>query len=315
MKKVFAAVIVFLFCSVLTAQADVYGTTAGTIITAAGISFNYQDGTGIVATANGPANADVTVAHIAGIRQTVAPSDQSSAAGGTRTYIFRYENKGNYSDSILLDKGNVIKSGLAGGTWSAGLWIPSDPSIPDVGDVASQFDVSVASNARDASTGTVTVNVRSAGAALSGWPTGAYVGFNGNTYGGVSAESDQVVTTVVGPMIDIQARTVTSDQPAGYAGSETNPVPGAKLTYTVSVKNNGAGDANGLKLVEHIVGPVDYLLGTMSNNRGGTKEYVIGTTRYADGGSGVTPNVSSLEWTFDLTAGDTATLIYSTGIR
>ncbi len=315
MKKLVISLIFCFLCTSAVCFADVFGTTANTVITASGISFNYQDGMGLMVSVNGVPNAQITVAHIAGIQQTVLPSDQNSLAGGAVTYIFRYENMGNYADSLLLAKGDVVKAGTAGGTWTADAWSPSDPELPNAGDIAVQFQVTTPVNARNASTGTVTVNVRSAGAVNNGWTTGAYTGFNGNSYGGVLAADDQVVTTIVGPTVTVSARTVAVTQPAGYAGSSSDPVPGARLVYTVTVQNTGAGAANGLKIIEHINGPVDYLLGTMSNDKGGTLEYVVGTTRIADGGTGVTPDVSSLEWTFDLAAGDTAVLSYGVGIR
>jgi uncharacterized repeat protein (TIGR01451 family) len=307
----------FVVCSLiaLPSMADIAGTPAGTSIISSGISMNYQGGGGPVITGNETPAVSITVEHIAGIHQTILPLDLNAAAGGTATYIFRYENKGNYSDALMLARGDVIKSGNAGGAWTVGEWTPVDPNLPDNGDVATQFNVTVALNARNGSSGSVTVNARSASAVNNGWPTGTYVGFNGNNYGGSLEENDSVVTTVVGPLIDIQNRTVTVNQPSGYQGSGTDPVPGAQLIYTVTVKNNGAGNASGLKIVEHIVGPVDYSLGSMTDNRGGTKEYLIGVSRHTDGGSGITQNVSSLEWTFDLNAGDTAILTYGVVIR
>jgi uncharacterized repeat protein (TIGR01451 family) len=291
-----------------TVFADIYGTQAGTTITAPEVTISANAGTAL--TSNPQTLPQVTVDQIYGIDQSFAPFDLNAGLGGSVVYQFRYENKGNGSDSLSISKGNIVYGGTSGGAWSVGSLSNSGPALLDIGEVVVTFGITTATDARNSSTGTVTINAVSAGWQGSGLTEGSYTGYNLNVYGDIGQKGDIVITTIQGPVINISSRVATATAPAGYSGAGDAPVPGAKVTYTLQVQNSGDGNASGLKIIEPLSGDMDYLLNTMSNDQGGTLVYKIGTTEYSDGGSGVTENVNSLIWEFDLAAGNTATLEY-----
>lgn len=104
--------------------------------------------------------------------------------------------------------------------------------------------------ARNASEAAITVNVSIPGAAT----LTRYKGFNQKYYGAYGSYDYLISAYVSGPDIQLVNRllNVSTSGLVGYTGTAGAVVPGAKLTYTVVIKNNGSSTANAVAVADSI---------------------------------------------------------------
>jgi uncharacterized repeat protein (TIGR01451 family) len=80
-----------------------------------------------------------------------------------------------------------------------------------------------------------------------------YVGFNETVYGGYNEYVYFISATIAGPTLRLANRlSQINSSLAGYTGGGNDLVPGAKVTYTIVIANDGNAVASTLNITERI---------------------------------------------------------------
>lgn len=220
---------------------------------------------------------NVTVQEIHGLTtwNETGANDGTITPGGTKDYVVSVVNNANTSDSVGVKVGAFGFNGSPGTllNWSVAAddaqpfvaaltWDNSaDIKAYPLGDQASTtvliaqgaqatftVRVTAAADAQDAATMAFTLRVQMD--SQFNTPVGSYSGYNAVNYGGPelfnrtvgSQGAATVTTTVIGAVLTL-AKAAVVTAPAGYTGAGTDPVPGARITYTLTYGNTGTGDA------------------------------------------------------------------------
>jgi uncharacterized repeat protein (TIGR01451 family) len=284
----FIVIFVLMSCEAVHAA----GTLSGTAIT--GTS---SIGAANALTANSNAVA-TTVVSIYGIATNSEPIDSGTTTGGYKDYAIRMTNNANISDTIRLVTGAQSFGAAAGTTtdWSVeaddtgpfatGLtWNNSGTTkAAQTGDYISMvlgpgaqatftIRITAAANAGDGATMAVPISLQTVSA-----PSGRYTGYNSSSYGGLALavrtagalSPDRLTTTIQGAIITL-AKSAAITAPTGYTGAGATPVPGSKITYTITYGNSGASNASSLTLIDSIPTNTTYLPGTISTSKFGSQ--------------------------------------------
>jgi uncharacterized repeat protein (TIGR01451 family) len=270
MKKVLLLGIVavlFLIPSVAFAYSG--DTATGTTITATGTenTLTYTDTGGTLQPTEEATNLDTTVVSMYGFADLGAPADQSTTAGVAVTYDYVITNEGNASDTYGITF--EVSYGGSASNWTFAIQKESDDSTiesteGDVGlsdavgeDAEFGFYLTVLpstsqSESPDGGSATVTVTVTT-----DSTPVGDYTGANGNEYGGTDADNDATITTISAGEMTL-SRVATVDAPTEYITNRGgnlghhDAVPGAVITYTLTVSNEGSNDAENVIIVDKV---------------------------------------------------------------
>lgn len=266
------------------------GTASGTVISNnAGISASNASSV----TSN---TAATTVVAIFGVATNSEPADNSATAGGFVYYKTKFTNNANNTDIIRLNVGAQSFGAGAGTTtnWSIqaddadpyalGLtWTTSGTMIADqLGDYATMslgpgavatFTIMItsAADASDGATMSAVISLQTVST-----PAGKYVGFDSIGYGGLALATrtagaltpDKLTTTITGAILTL-AKAASVTAPAGYVtlgGAGTAPVPGAKITYTLTYGNTGASNALTTVIQDTLPALTTYLPGSIFLN-------------------------------------------------
>jgi len=295
-KLKFVIPVVAILFLVMAGRAYAVGTASGTTIG----NFATMTATN-VPSATQTLTVNTVVTGIHGATTTLDPADGNASVGSFVDYKFKAQNKGNESDSIGIKTG-VQNFGTGAGTttnWS----VAADDADPFVAGLTWQTSlVATASQAGDQATmaaplapdaeATYTVRVTVAGDALDGstgsfqvsfvtakTPAGIYTGYNGTTYGGLQQAwraagtivgATYLTTTVQGPVLTLTKTVAAVLAPAGYTGGAADPVPGARITYTVVFGNSGTQAANSVVATDYPPANTTYETGTILSCFGGT---------------------------------------------
>lgn len=304
------------------------GTTSGTALTA---TATVSAGGGV---ATVTAATSTTVTSVFGLATSTfdesAAADKTVTAGDFATYTVAIQNNGNISDTIAINLGAQVFDGGAGTTadWGAAV---DDAAVYSVGLNWNTSGNATASQSGDATASpsvvgpgayaTYTVRIRTAAGASDGasmavqlsfvtasTPVGSYNGFNGNPYGGQSSVLRTVgggvagvsyITTTVNAAVLTVAKSASVTAPGVYIGNgggATDPVPGAKITYTITYGNTGGGAASSVVIVDPIPANTTYLAGSILLNAVSNTDAVGGDECDYNGtnASSVTCNIASL---------------------
>jgi len=284
------AVLALVFLLAAGSMAHAAGVTSGTSID----NFATMTASNVAsATQSNTINTVVTSVYGLATNTFVDPADGSVTAGSTTDYLFKVYNNGNVSDSIGINVGVQTFSAGAGTTadWSVAV---DDANPFAVGLTWQNSGGATATQGGDQATGaaaiapgayaTFTVRITSAADAADSstmsvpisfvtgnTPVGAYKGFNNTDYGG-----DQTVTRAAGTLggasdltsqvsgaVLTLSKTAVVTAPAGYTGGGTDPVPGARIAYTVEYGNSGAANALSVQVVDYIPTNTTYEAGTI----------------------------------------------------
>jgi len=83
-----------------------------------------------------------------------------------------------------------------------------------------------------------------------------YTGYNNNLYGGYMSYTYFYSATIAGPSLRLVSKASVVDSSGltgtGYTGGNQDLVPGAKVTYTIVVTNDGSADASTVNITERI---------------------------------------------------------------
>lgn len=304
------------------------GTTSGTALTATAT----VSASGGVTTVT--AATSTTVTSVYGLATSTfdeaSAADKSVSAGSFATYTVSIQNNGNISDTIGINLGAQIFDGGSGTTTDWGVAV-DDAVVYAVGLDWNVSGNATASQAGDATASvsavgpgayaTYTVRVRTAADATDGasmavqlsfvtasTPVGSYNGYNGNPYGGDATVLRTVgggvagvsyITTTVNAAVLTVAKSASVTAPAVYIGNgggATDPVPGAKITYTITYGNTGGGAASSVVIVDPIPANTTYLAGSILLNAVGNTDAVGGDECDYNGSNAlsVTCNIASL---------------------
>ena len=226
---------------------------------------NYTDAQGVT-TFDTNNSANTTVNGIAGDTMTT-PSDGSIAgAGGYDTISYTVYNTGNSAETFAIsisiatydggaDSWDFMLQGIAGGgSFTNNVDSGSSPGGtiiigPITEDGSATFTLTIRTatemaNSPDGSYGTFTVMVLSGAedsTATNIVVTTQYTGDNDTTYAeGDMHDSDRVAAAIVAPAISVTKSITSVSSPGGAIGYV---IPGASLTYTVTIANTGSGPA------------------------------------------------------------------------
>jgi uncharacterized repeat protein (TIGR01451 family) len=266
-----AAALALVFLLAAYSPAHAAGTLSGTVITnTASISALNAEPVSYATTA--------TVIAVYGITTGSEPADGNTTTGGFTYYKIKFKNNGNTTDTIKLNMGAQTFSANAGTTvnWS----VEADDADPYVaalnwnnsgttkaaqgGDYVSMtlapnaqatftVKITAASDAGDTATMSVPVSLQTLSA-----PTAQYT-YNTVPYGGLAlaartagaSGSGNLTTMIQGAIISLVKNYVITI-PTGYTGVAGTPVPGSKITYTITYSNSGASNAAGVFIIDPI---------------------------------------------------------------
>ncbi|MFA6448735.1 MAG: hypothetical protein WCX65_04635 [bacterium] len=243
----------------------------------------------------------ITVADIYGIATSTEPLDGNTTTGGSVVYKITYTNNGNNTDVIKLNAGSQTFGPGAGTTanWS----VETDDADPfaapmtwansgttkaaQSGDYVTatlapgaqgvfSIRITSASNAGDLATMSVPISLET-----SQTRTGKYNGYNSLSYGGLAlavrtagaGASGNLTTTIQGAIITL-SKSVSALSPPQYqalGGNAAAPVPGSKITYTITYGNSGAAAAAGVTIIDSIPSDTAYLPGTITTSAFGAQ--------------------------------------------
>ncbi len=293
-KYFFASLHVFIFTILSITPVSAAGTAFGTSITST-VSISAMN----AETATG--TTSLTVQAVYGIVTNSEADDSSITAGGQRDYQIIFTNNGNKTDVINLTLGAQSFGAGAGtsGDWS----VTADDTFPYTTPVTWNGGATTANAAGDFASitlgpgaqGTFTVRITSTGTPSDGatmtvpvsletssTPACEYQGFVlNNAYGGtataqrtVGASPPMITTTVQGVVFSID-KTADIQAPGEYStllsGSTSAPVPGSKITYTITYRNTGAIDAAGVVITDSIPANTHYTAGSLITSEWGTQ--------------------------------------------
>jgi uncharacterized repeat protein (TIGR01451 family) len=285
-----AALLIFAF----PRTAAAVGTLSGAAITS---DATISAANAATATAASPAT---TVVSIYGITTNSQPADSITTTGGIVYYKLKFTNKANINDNISLHIGPQTFSAGAGTTTNWAVEVDdADPFVTGLAwnnsgttnaaqggdftsvaigpDVQATFTIKIisASNASDGSTMSAPIWIQTTRVA------GTYMGFNGVSYGGAALEfrtagalsPDKLTTTIQGAVLTL-TKAVAVQSPAQYqtlGGGAATPVPGSKITYAITYKNNGLVGAANVTIIDNIPAGAAYLPGTITTSAFGAQ--------------------------------------------
>jgi uncharacterized repeat protein (TIGR01451 family) len=241
-------IITFLIVLAVAGASWAAGTSEGTVITARAASLNatYDDGQGGAAQNLNKAlltDVDKAITAIYGLLYQAGSSTiETVVAGGVNEHVTRLltvRNNANTADAITCATSNAVLHQVAGdgsvlNDWLAGLSFGlSDPNPAEDADVAVTIGVTIPALAVNGTSLNIDLSADTAST-----PVGQYTGWNGTSYGG-SAQQLRTATflTQGTPYLEVVSRTSEVTAPAGYTGGANDAVPGARIKYTVVVKN------------------------------------------------------------------------------
>ncbi|MFC1559718.1 hypothetical protein ACFL4F_01290 [Candidatus Margulisiibacteriota bacterium] len=250
--------------------ADTVDTPTSTVITATGTdnTLTYQD-TGLVLqpTEEGT-SIPVTVVSMFGFNNAIAqPGDQNTTAGVPVYYNYVITNEGNASDTYGVSYSAVYYDGAANWIFNlydvngtATLGATAD-TVYNAGPVTEDADypfylavlpsLNTATESSNGANAIVTVTITTDAV-----PVGVYDGANANVYGGTWEASDATQTTISAGVMTL-TRTATVDAPDDYivnkgGAGHHDAVPGAVITYTITVSNEGSNDAKNVIIADRV---------------------------------------------------------------
>jgi len=331
MKKSFVKFlgVSFLFLLILmsgVAFAD-YNTTANTVVTPYAVSINYTAGSATISATSTTGNtaSQVTVTANGGIIFATSPlitSAIDAAPGSPNIVTFALTNTGNASDTVTVTHSVALQEGgiSIGGPWSVSFNLISilasaKAQVPGTDTI---LTVTPSVTASDGATASVTVN---ATAFTAGRVYGQYTGDNSSIYGAAQSVTTNLKFKIKSPYL-VATKNATITAPASYVtngGSATDPVPGARIVYSIKVQNIGTGPSNVVEIIDRIptantdfeilsaVSSVGGSTITCSNDNGATFANTCST------GSGVSPNITHVKFVLGsaLTAGSSATVTFN----
>lgn len=243
------------------------------------------------------ASATVVVEPIYGVALGSETADRSATAGGYATYTFSFTNESNdpVSDTlnILVDQQQFGSTAGTNASWSveiddastfsSGLnWTNSGTAKAETaGDyvtlllgpgaaISYTIRVTSASDAQDNATMSMPIYVYTESD-----PAGTYTGYNGTDYGGYAwatrtvgtlMSGAAITTTIQGALLSL-TKSLEIDSPSEYVslgGAADAPVPGAKITYTISYNNWGMSNALGVTIIDTYPAQTTYLANSIS---------------------------------------------------
>ncbi len=283
----FGVVLFFALLAPSARASSIYGTSAGTVITAvsSNLLIEYQDAN------NNPqptVTGDITVSDIVsaifGLGLTSPAPVQYAMVSASATFTLTATNKSNtgttinfvlndyysrplirYSDDLRKGTNEWEVSTLNGVT----TYFVHEDAVAVV-----TVSVTVNAAARDGVIGYVTVN---AFLDANATPNGNYTGLNGTSYGGVSRDVVVLSTIAMAPEIIIVTKNVLSviaPTANGYPGNENDLVPGAKIIYQTVIKNIGMITANVTDLFQNIPANTAYLQSSLTAIGNGLSYYL-----------------------------------------
>lgn len=284
------------------------GTTAGTVISNyATANFNSSNGTAMPAATSSTQTNSVSAMY--GISSVNNPLDVTVLAGRTNIFAYTFVNGGNSPDYFYFaTNDSKISNTFAGSNWTITYYLDDGDLALDIGvdTVLNEGDsFLVAESASVVIFAYIDTPLDATGGLGISYPFELYTtnvpnGFYTNTdlsvvYAGYSNLSTifdgDYSFTFVGKIPDLyisKSFAVDSSILASYEGGASDPVPGARVTYTISYDNDGPGDANNLIIEDMLPANTTYDPGS----------FAAGTVLAHTQGVG---NVT-LEW-LDLTAG------------
>jgi len=302
----------------------VYGTSAGTVITAvsSNLLIEYQDANNNPQpTVTGDITVSDTVSAVYGLGLSVLSSSQTVPAASAATFTFTATNKSNtattinfayndyYAQPVITYSNDTLK-GTADWLITT-LNVSSSYLVGEDAVAVVTINVTVNAAARNGIIGYVTMNAFLNPEAT---PNGSYVGLNGTSYGGVSKDAVVISVTAATPELVIITKNINvviAPTTNGYTGAENDLVPGSKITYEIVIKNTGTATANLTELIQEIPANTDFLLSSMTSTLSSTKQIYNGTY-VTDSGSGTDALVSRIRWTLsNVAANTTATLNFT----
>jgi len=187
----------------------------------------------------------------------LTPTDynRSTGAGVSVNFFQNIVNISNDTASISMrvtGSASVVQGDV--GTLANWIFLVENPTLNlSVDTVSSNWRplIRPASNAVNDSQAEKGLNVFIAGFAT---PNTQYTGFNNNLYGGYNDYTYYYSATIAGPSLRLLSKTstVNSTGLTNYSGGAHDLVPGAKVTYTIVIINDGGADANTLNITERI---------------------------------------------------------------
>lgn len=247
MKKIIGSLLVLtLLCSSVFAS----GTLRGTVINAlaSDIVLNYAGNTKD-ATADGIADASQIVAAIHGLLETQAdaPVALTGLVDGTYDFAFSYMNRSNGDVDVDITR---VFTPDARGHWT----VTGDAGIKAIAeDAVVQWTIAVVGASLESlEAATLSVTAKIQGADLNVVSYNAFVGavgdMQGGAYGGTDAINHVYRLEALGADVTILSRTAAITDPL----SGSNPIPGAKIKYTVVIQNNNSARIVGAQIADKV---------------------------------------------------------------
>ncbi len=247
MKKLIGSLLVLtILCSAVFAS----GTRVNTIINAvaADIVLNYAGNTKN-ATADGLTDITSNVAAIHGLLETQAnvPALLTDLVDGTYNFDFAYLNRSN--DDVIVDINQVFTPD-ARGHWT----VSADEGTKNIlEDQIATWNIAVVGALLESlEPATLSVTAKIQGGGLNVVSYNAFAGAVGDMLGGAYGGTDAIAHTysliALGADVTILSRTSVITDP--LLGS--NPIPGAKIKYTVVVQNNNAARIVGAEITDRV---------------------------------------------------------------
>jgi len=259
----FAAFVLFTPVAVFAANGNPGDTAAGVPITAEGFNnfMRYTDAGGAPMTIVSTETIIIAVMPVygfAGLANAAEGIYRKTNPLVSKTYTYLVSNEGNKADTYTLDVTRVSYHGCVGTGWTI---LTSNDAFSQSGnsgsigeDATRKVYVTVIPGDQDqAPNGSwvlVTLEVYTVQT-----PVGVYTGANANTYGGTSEAYSSAITSIEASLMSI-SRTFEVDAPTEYlAGTPLgthDAVPGAVITYKITVTNEGGAAANSIVIIDHV---------------------------------------------------------------
>lgn len=203
-------------------------------------------------------NEVTAVTGVYGIRfKSVSPADyeENGGIGSLLTITYTVTNWGNDVDDIDYSTANESLEQASGDGSTSAAWLTNttldktqDASVAEDGDGVVAVSVTVPPNAVNNTTWNIEIVCSANGNPI----VTQYTGFNSGDYGGDGQVTSNLMFVVAGtPYILLIDRTVEIDTTGmtDYTGTADQPVPGAKLKYTIVLENNStSGDAGAVDI-------------------------------------------------------------------
>lgn len=260
-KALLLAFVAALLLSPVVAFADNLDTVTGTPITAEGQNnfMRYTDAGGAPKDIVSTESITTVVMPMYGFGGLFDPDpshQQVTTPGVPKTYTYVISNEGNDSDTYTLSTHVTQMAGATGWTIailnSDGITPMSSIGLSEDGSDNILVKVTPGSLPSQAPNGSYVVVTLEASTAKT--PVGVYLGANGISYGGTSDAINATVTTIETSVMTL-SRTATVDAPTTYisnGGGAHDAVPGAVITYTIMVSNEGSSYANNVIIVDKV---------------------------------------------------------------